>query len=254
MAASADAESLSGGAEDSDPASARPRARPTRSDAAKAKKKKREGGGGGGGGGASNEPRRDFERTAATEDVSAAGAGSARGDDASSKPRVAFDARAATLTVYGFPDGLERYASAAAAVVFRSQRGGGSGGGSGSIDPSSIDSGSFAASSSSSSSSVRLGSALRALLSPPPGSGPSAVAELRFEDVGLDDPGFLDVVASAVGGEGFGFREYRNNTPPRAPTPSAPLRRILADPSANPCARSRLFRLRAIRAAPTLGR
>ena len=241
VAASADAESLSGGAEDGDPASDARRARATRGDAAKAKKKE----------GASNEPRRDFERTAATEDVSAAGAGSARGDDASSKPRVAFDARAATLTVYGFPDGLERYASAAAAVVFRSRRGGGSRGGSGSIDPSSIDSGSSSASSSSSSSSARLGSALRALLSPPPGSGPSAVAELRFEDVGLDDPGFLDVVASAVGGEGFGFREHRNS-PPRAPTPSAPLRRVLADPSANPCARSRLFRLRAIRAAPTL--
>ena len=240
VAAFADAESLSGGAEDGDPASDARRARATRGDAAKAKKKE----------GASNEPRRDFERTAATEDVSAAGAGSARGDDASSKPRVAFDARAATLTVYGFPDGLERYASAAAAVVFRSQRGGGSRGGSGSIDPSSIDSGSSSA--SSPSSSARLGSALRALLSPPPGSGPSAVAELRFEDVGLDDPGFLDVVASAVGGEGFGFREYRNNSPPRAPTPSAPLRRVLADPSANPCARSRLFRLRAIRAVPTL--
>ena len=242
VAAFADAESLSGGAEG---ATRRPTrdARATRGDAAKAKKKE----------GASNEPRRDVERTAATEDVSAAGAGSARGDDASSKPRVAFDARAATLTVYGFPDGLERYASAAAAVVFRSQRGGGSGGGSGSIDSGgSIDTGSASSSSSSSSSSVRLGSALRALLSPPPGSGPSAVAELRFEDVGLDDPGFLDVVASAVGGEGFGFREYRNNTPPRAPTPSAPLRRVLADPSANPCARSRLFRLRAIRAAPTL--
>ena len=243
VAAFADAESLSGGAEEGDPASDARRARATRGDAAKAKKKE----------GASNEPRRDFERTAATEDVSAAGAGSARGDDASSKPRVAFDARAATLTVYGFPDGLERYASAAAAVVFRSQRGGGSGGGSGSIDSGgSIDTGSASSSSSSSSSSASLGSALRALLSPPPGSGPSAVAELRFEDVGLDDPGFLDVIASAVGGEGFGFREYRNNTPPRAPTPSAPLRRILADPSANPCARSRLFRLRAIRAAPTL--
>ena len=210
VAAFADAESLSGGAEDGDPASARPRARPAGGDAAKAKKKE----------GASNEPRRDFERTAATEDVSAAGAGSARGDDASSKPRVAFDARAATLTVYGFPDGLERYASAAAAVVFRSQRGGGSGGGSGSIDPSSIDSGSFAASSSSSSSSVASvrrcvrSSRLLRVRGPPP--SPSSGSRTSGSTTrGSSTSSRARSAAKASGSASIGTTPLRARPPPR---------------------------------------